>query len=187
MHLAKSRQSGGLSRVAGIAALGFVAGIAATQARKGLMQAPSLAAGDWVRALEAEHRMVEGLFRTLQTTSDGDALKRNLLLTKIAYALSKHGIQEENVIYPALGHTDAERARRLAEEHQQIKTFIYDLRNLDAKGPLWLATAKEFELFVEHHVREEEDEVFPEFKARLSADENAKLTGMMNWEGFKVA
>jgi hypothetical protein len=36
-------------------------------------------------------------------------------------------------------------------------------------------------------MRQEEDEVFPAFRDALPAEENARLTKMMNWEGFKVA
>ena len=40
---------------------------------------------------------------------------------------------------------------------------------------------------IEHHVREEEDVVFPRLRDKLSADENRNLTNRMNREGFKVA
>jgi hemerythrin superfamily protein len=170
------------------AALGFAAGLIVPAARKAMMQGPSLAAGDWVSALEAEHRLVEKLFDQLLKTTEGDHLKREALLTKIAYALNKHGIEEENVIYPALKEGGRpEQARHFGEDHAEIKTCIYDLRRISSREPAWLEKARTLWATVEAHVREEEQEVFPAFRDAVSADENAMLTTMMNWEGFKVA
>jgi hemerythrin-like domain-containing protein len=175
-------------RMAAGAALGLAAGLALPHARKLVMQGPTMAAGDWVEALTAEHRMVEKLFQQLLDTTEREQTKREFLLTKIAYALNKHAIEEENVIYPALSENAyAEAARHLAEEHQEAKTFIYDLRRISSGDPSWLLKAREFWTKLEQHMREEEDNVFPAFRNALSREENGKLTLMMNWEGFKVA
>jgi hemerythrin superfamily protein len=178
----------GLGRMAAGAALGLAAGLALPHARKLVMQGPTLAAGDWVEALTAEHRTVEKLFREMLDTTERDQAKRELLLTKIAYALNKHAIEEENVIYPALSENAyADSARHLAEEHQETKTFIYDLRRISSQNPSWLLKAREFWTKLEQHMHEEEDNVFPAFRRSLSPEENGKLTAMMNWEGLKVA
>jgi len=178
----------GFGRLAASAAIGLAAGLALPHARKAIMQAPSLAAGDWVAALTAEHRMVEKLFDQLLATDEGQALKRELLLTKIAYALNKHAIEEENVIYPALAEDGrADQSDHLTEEHAKVKTFIYDLRRISSSEPQWLSKAQEFWTALQEHVRQEEDEIFPAFRDAISADENATLTRMMNWEGFKAA
>jgi hemerythrin superfamily protein len=170
------------------AALGFAAGLALPHARKAAMQGPSLAAGDWVDALSAEHKMVQGLFAKLLDTDESQATQRNLLLTKIAYALTKHAVEEENVIYPALlESTQADQARHLIHEHGDIKTFIYELRRMPASDPMWLARARQFSDTLDKHIREEEDEIFPAFRDALTEAENDKLTRMLNWEGFKVA
>jgi hemerythrin superfamily protein len=184
----RNGRAAGVGKLAGMAALGFVAGVAATQAKKVAIQGVSLAAGDWLDALKADHRLVEKLFQTLNATSNDQAIKREMLLTKIAYALNKHAIEEENVVYPALSHTTQhDQALHLAEEHARIKTFIYDLRTIDPHDPRWLMRSKEFEMFVREHVREEEEQIFPLFQESLSPGENSKLTTMLNWEGFKVA
>jgi hemerythrin superfamily protein len=175
-------------RLATGAALGLMAGLAIPHARKAVMQAPSLTAGDWVQALTAEHRLVEKTFQALLKTSDDEVLKREMLLTKIAYALTKHAIEEENVIYPALAeNARAEQSQHLTQDHAQVKTFIYDLRRTETSDPRWLIKAQAFFETLQKHVREEEDEVFPAFRDALPAAENARLTRMLNWEGFKVA
>lgn len=169
-------------------ALGFIAGLAIPHVKKAAMQGPTLAAGGWVEGLKAEHRLVEGLFAKLFETDSGDAAKRDLLLTKIAYALTKHGVQEENVIYPAIAEMrEVEEAKHLVDDHADIKTFIYELRRMSSVDVRWIVRVREFQDVVDRHVREEEDEIFPALQAALSDAENSKLTQMMNWEGFKVA
>ncbi|WP_309091140.1 hemerythrin domain-containing protein [Phenylobacterium sp.] len=180
--------NGNLGRMATGAALGFVAGLAIPHARKAVMQGPSLMAGDWVDALKAEHRLVEKTFQMLLATSKDEPMKRQMLLTKIAYALTKHAIEEENVIYPALMENGREdQARHLVEDHGDVKTFIYELRRMPTEDPRWIDTAREFFTDLQEHVREEEEDIFPTFREALPEDENARLTRMMNWEGFKVA
>jgi hemerythrin superfamily protein len=180
--------NGHLGRLATGAALGFAAGLALPHARKAVMQAPSIAAGDWVDALKAEHRLVEKTFQALLETTEDETIKRRMLLTKIAYALTKHAIEEENVIYPALAENGREGdARHLIEDHGDVKTFIFDLRRTPADDPAWLDTARAFFTQLQEHVREEEEEIFPAFRDLLPDEENTRLTRMMNWEGFKVA
>ena len=175
-------------RVATGAALGFMAGLALPHASKAVMQGPSIMAGDWVDALKAEHRLVEKTFQALLATSSDETMKRQMLLTKIAYALTKHAIEEENVIYPALAEAGREEeARRLVEDHGDVKTFIFELRRMPTDDPAWLTKAQEFFADLQRHVREEEEEIFPAFRDMLPAQENDRLTRMMNWEGFKVA
>lgn len=187
-HQIQDRADHAFGRLAAGAALGLVAGLAIPHARKAVMQGPSIAAGDWMDALKLEHRMVEKLFDALLATGDEEVIKREGLLTKIAYALNKHAIQEENVIYPALSeNARAEQSKHLVEDHARVKTFIYDLRRIPSGDGQWLARARDFYTDLQHHIREEEDEIFPSFFNAMSPDENAKLTAMMNWEGFKVA
>lgn len=170
------------------AAIGLLAGLAIPHARKAMMQAPSIAAGSWIDGLKAEHRMVEKTFQAALATTETDVLKREMLLTKIAYALTKHGIEEENVIYPALvEHGYAEQAKHLVEDHGQVKTFIYELRNLPSDDIRWRSTLQGFFTHLQSHIREEEEDVFPMFENALSAEASAKLTAMLNWEGYKVA
>ncbi len=185
--MAQAQTGNSFGRLATGAALGLAAGLAFPAARKAVMQGPS-AGHDWREALIAEHRAVEKSFEALLNTKDTEMAKREMLLTKIAYALTKHAIEEENVVYPALAeHGHADQAHHAIEEHGQVKTFIYDLRRIPSTDPAWIGKARELWSAIQKHVREEENEVFPAFRDKLSAEENAKLTKMMNWEGFKVA
>ena len=91
-----SHNGAGAGVAVATAAVGFVAGLAASQARKAVAHAPALAAGDWTDALKAEHRLVEALFDKLLATDEVQVGKREGLLAKIAYALTKHAVEEPN-------------------------------------------------------------------------------------------
>jgi hemerythrin superfamily protein len=186
--MAQAPSGSSFGRLATGAALGLFAGLALPQARKAVMQGPSVAAGNWMDALIAEHRIVEKSVEALLKTRDDEMAKREMLLAKIAHALTKHAIEEENVVYPALAeHGHADQAHHSIEEQGQVKALIYDLRRIPSTDPVWITKAHAFWAALQKHVREEENDIFPAFRDALSREENARLTRMMNWEGFKVA
>ncbi|HLL32065.1 MAG TPA: hemerythrin domain-containing protein [Allosphingosinicella sp.] len=174
--------------LAGAAIAGAAVGIAANFGRKFLMQMPSAAAGDWFDALKAEHAATLAVFDQIEATSDSQTAVRTALLMKLKYALTKHAHQEESVIYPALRQANsAHDADALNSEHGYVKTYLYELENLAKDSPDWLARVRDFRSMIEEHMRMEEDEVFPAFKKLMSEEQNAKLTSLMNREGFKMA
>jgi len=59
--------------------------------------------------------------------------------------------------------------------------------SLPKDSPDWLARVRDFRAMLEEHIRMEEEEVFPAFKQVMSEEQNAKLTSLMNKEGFKMA
>ena len=174
--------------LAGAAIAGAAVGIAANFGRKFLMQMPAAAAGDWFEALKAEHRATIALFDQLEATDDSQTTMRAALLMKLKYALTKHAHEEEAVIYPALRQANsAHDADALNAEHGYVKTYLYELEGLPKDSPDWLARLRDFRAMLEEHIRMEEEEVFPAFRKLLTEEQNAKLTGQMNKEGFKMA
>lgn len=174
--------------LAGAAIAGAAVGIAANLGRKFLMQMPGAAAGDWFEALKAEHAATLAVFDRIEATDDSQTTMRATLLMKLKYALTKHAHQEEAVIYPALRQANsAHDADALNAEHGYVKTYLYELESLPKDSPDWLARVRDFRAMLEEHIRMEEEEVFPAFKRVMSEEQNAKLTGLMNKEGFKMA
>ena len=170
-------------------AVGFGLGLAASAGRKAAVQAITYSAGDWFEGLKAEHKMANGIIELLEKTSDQESKKRAALLLSLQHALGKHAVQEEDVIYCALRALgDGTDADKLGQEHNsQVKQGLYDLEQIDKTSPAWLARLAQLKADIEHHVREEEDVIFPRLRDKLSADENRRLTNRMNREGFKVA
>ena len=183
-------QSNGVSqgKMIGIAAAGLFAGLAAAVGRKAIVQAASALSGDWLDALKTEHKLALTILGKMEATADTQTTKRTMLLMQLKHALAKHAFQEENVIYPALrDHDEREEADHLNHDHGYVKQYLFELTELPKNGSAWAAKASEFRAALTKHIREEEDEIFPALKQRLSTEENSHLTTAMNKEGFKLA
>jgi hypothetical protein len=119
-----------------------------------------------IEMLESQHREVEKLFAAFEKASG--AKKRDIFL-EIADKLAIHATIEEKHFYPAAkGDETEDLLEESVEEHLSVKRIIADLlededdETLEAK----VAVLKEQ---VEHHVEEEEDELFPKVEDMLDA------------------
>ncbi len=172
----------------GAALAGVAIGFAANYGRKALMQGMEAAAGDWDEILAAEHDMALAIFDKMLATDETQTFKRKMLLMKLTHALDKHAHQEEMVVYPALREanetTDAD---TLEGEHGYIKTYIYELNEAGPASPTWLEKVREFRALVSRHAHMEEEEVFPRFKQDLDEEQNARITSLVNRDGFWMA
>ena len=172
----------------GAALAGAAIGFAANYGRKFLLQGLEATAGDWDEILAAEHELALGIFDKMLATDETQTWKRSMLLMKLAHALDKHAHQEEMVVYPALREANqAVDADHLEGEHGYIKTFIYELKNMGPSGPTWLEKVREFRSLVSKHAHMEEETVFPSFKQNMSAEQTAKITSLVNADGFWMA
>jgi hemerythrin superfamily protein len=171
------------------AAIGGAAiGFAANYGRKALMQGMEAAAGDWDEILAAEHDMALAIFDKMLATDETQTFKRKMLLMKLTHALDKHAHQEEMVVYPALREAnEAVSADQLEGEHGYIKTFIYELNEMGPDGSNWLEKVREFRDLVSRHAHMEEEEVFPAFKKDMTEEQNARVTSLVNRDGFWMA
>jgi hemerythrin superfamily protein len=183
---ASSGWSGGQAGVLAAAAMaGAAVGFAANYGRKMVVQGMT---SDWQEMLEAEHELVRGLFDKLEATEDGQTWIRAHTLGKIRNALGKHALQEENVLYPALREANQTHdADALNGEHGYIKTYLYELDTMPKEGPAWLDKARELRAMLDEHMRMEEKQVFPAFRAALTEEQNTRLTAAMQREGMKLA
>lgn len=180
--------SGNTGVLVGAAVAGAAVGLAANMGRKLFVQMTSGATGDWAEALATEHQMTLAMFDKIEATSDDQTMMRSHLLAKLKYALTKHALEEENVIYPALREANfASEADELNSEHGYVKTYLYELETMPNDSPEWLARVRDFRTMIEEHMREEENDIFPRLRRQLSEEQNAKLGSMMNKEGFKFA
>ena len=171
----------------GVASFGL--GLLAAAARKAAMQAPTVAAGDWFEGLKAEHASARVLFEKLAETTEEQLPQRAALLLELQYAIGKHSVQEENVIYCVLrDEGDVAEGDALHADHGQLKQGLFDLEMIGKKQESgFLMRLAEVRTSFERHVREEEDEVFPRLRAKLTPEINTMVTSRMNREGFKVA
>jgi hemerythrin superfamily protein len=171
------------------AAIGGVAiGFAANFGRKALMQGMEASIGDWDEILAAEHDMALAIFDKMLATDETQTFKRKMLLMKLTHALDKHAHAEEMIVYPALREDDqAGDADNLESEHGYIKTFIYELNEMGPEGRNWLEKVREFRQLVSEHAHMEEEQVFPAFKRDMTEEQNARITSLVNRDGFWMA
>ena len=112
-------------------------------------------------ALRKDHDVQRDLLKKLVQTS-GDSEKREELFAALKKELSIHADAEERFFYKKLISSDKtqDKARHGIAEHHEIDELIADLEETDYSSPSWLVTAKKLKEKVEHHLEEEEHEVF---------------------------
>jgi hemerythrin superfamily protein len=171
------------------AALGGAAlGFAANYGRKFITQAVSGISGDWDEVLATEHDLALAVFDKMLATDSSQTWKRSMLLMQLTHMLDKHAHEEEMVVYPALREADqAVEADQLNAEHGYIKTFLYELGKIGPDASNWLEKVREFRALVAEHAKMEEEQVFPTFKRNLDEEQNAKITALVNKDGFWAA
>lgn len=184
----QQQQQQNVGPLLGAAAVGFAAGLATIMGRKLAIEATTAVQGDWLEALKAEHKLVLTAFDKLLETAETDTLQRGMALMKIKALLSKHALEEENVIYPALRmHGRDSEGRHLASDHADIKTYLAELDMLPKDDPNWMTRLRAFRELVQSHIREEEDQIYPAFRDSMSDEQNAALTLKVHREGIKLA
>lgn len=170
------------------AAAGFAVGLAANFVRKAAVQSPTALAGNWDVALSAEHAAALKIFDLIERTDDKATGRRATLLAQLKHAVGKHAVQEENVIYAMVrDHGLTEAADHLNHEHGYVKQYFFELTEMAKDDPAWLPKVKEFRAMIENHMREEESDLFPKLRSKLSDEQNKHVTAAMNKEGFKLA
>ncbi|WP_233849612.1 hemerythrin domain-containing protein [Paraburkholderia sp. HD33-4] len=123
-------------------------------------------ASDALAFLEAEHRAVERLFTAFEKTEDVEA--KAAIAQRACEELSIHTMLEEELLYPAaqeaLPDSDRVDVEEAYIEHFLVKTLIAKFETLRAGDRGFDATFKVMSEMVDHHVEEEEQELFPELR-----------------------
>lgn len=116
--------------------------------------------------LKADHRKVKELFRKYETTGDRAYQKKKSIAEEICTEISLHSRLEEELFYPAMkAHTDKDGKDLVAEaveEHHVVATLIDELQALKPQDERFDAKLSVLMENVEHHIEEEEAELFPE-------------------------
>lgn len=112
-------------------------------------------------ALRESHDKQRRLLRELCDTH-GDSDKREGLFAVVKAELVHHENAEERYFYNPLMEHDMtqEKARHSVAEHHEIDELVEHLEATDYSSPGWLSSAKKLQHLVEHHLDEEEQEVF---------------------------
>ena len=138
-----------------------------TGARPGT-QANALAAGqDAIALLTADHREVKEMFEQFEELGDRAKASKEKLKDKICKALVAHTTIEEEIFYPAVrakGEEAEDMVDEAVVEHASAKDLIKQLQEMQPDDDLYDAKVKVLGEQIDHHVQEEEKEMFPKAK-----------------------
>ncbi len=123
-----------------------------------------------IEMLEEQHREAEELFEQIGETEADDEVEQ--LFIQLADKLAIHAKIEETHFYPAVKAARTEDILlESLEEHLSIKRALSDLLDMDPGDEAFDAKLRVLQELVEHHVEEEENDLFPKVKKILSQDE----------------
>jgi len=147
---------------------------------------------DAIQLLKADHKKVKELLAELAKTTTRAAKTRSELLAQIRVDLEVHATIEEEIFYPAFRKAgtkdDAKMYFEALEEHRAAGDLVLpDLLDTDVGSEQFSGRAKVLRELVEHHVKEEEEEMFKEAKKLLSAAELKALGARMEQRKVELA
>ncbi len=117
---------------------------------------------DPTKLLEADHRQVEDLFTKIE---GAEPAERPALIEQLQTSLQAHMELEEQVVYPAMQPvTGSEDVQEGVTEHELARKALADVVALAPDEPGFGAALDACKAGIEHHVKDEEDEVFPQLR-----------------------
>lgn len=136
--------------------------------------------------LKEDHRRVDRLFQNVKDTPKGE---HPALFKQIKAELDVHAHIEETAFYPTLlkkGKKDLQDITREGiEEHGQAKMFLAELASMTSRNKQYEAKLKVLMEDIEHHVKEEEDDMFPMVEKQFTTAAQEKMTAAMEAERAK--
>jgi hemerythrin superfamily protein len=140
---------------------------------------PARSRQDATQILTADHKKVSKIFAEFDKIKDGDAQRKQELVKMACDELTVHAQIEEEIFYPALYEAFKEKDDDLVDEaeveHASIKQLIETLKSSSPDDRLYDANVTVLAEYVKHHVKEEQDEIFP--RARKAEGLDLKQMG----------
>ena len=136
---------------------------------------------DAIAMLKADHDKVKKLLDELEMTTERGVKTRAELFSTIKGELTIHELIEEEIFYPALkGHPKAvDLVLEGYEEHHVVDLLLGELEDLDVADETWGAKAVVMKENIEHHIEEEEGEMFPQARQVFDRQELDDLGARM--------
>jgi hypothetical protein len=132
---------------------------------------------DAITLLKNDHDKVKRLLNELESTTERGVKTREELFATIKGELTVHEVIEEEIFYPAL--KEHPKAKDLVleayEEHHVVDQVMAELEGLDVSDETWGAKATVMKENVEHHIEEEEQEMFKQARQVFERQELEEL------------
>ena len=132
---------------------------------------------DVLTLLKKDHDKVKKLFKEVNDVSDGAHATRRKLFEQIDEELSLHAKLEETIFYPKFkakskaASEERDEILEAYEEHASVKELLRKIEATDPSDETYKAKVQVLSELVEHHVKEEETEMFKQAKKLFSSEE----------------
>ena len=143
-----------------------------TQTKSAVTEKAPVVAQDAIALLKADHKAVSGLFADYETARS--TANKKAIVAEICTALSVHAQIEEEIFYPDVkaAMKDKLLVPEATVEHAGVKGLVAQLEGAEPDGEMYEAKVKVLSEYVKHHVKEEQNEMFPKVKeSSLDLDE----------------
>jgi hemerythrin superfamily protein len=132
--------------------------------------------------LKQDHKRVKELFSEFEKL-EGKTSRRKEIVEEISRELEIHAQLEEKIFYQAFRGAREEEPKKIVresfEEHKIVKTLLSELAGMSPSDEQYDAKVTVLKESVEHHVREEEGELFPAAEKKFSDEELERLGAEM--------
>ncbi len=128
---------------------------------------------DAVEFLEREHAHARNLVARMLATNAEQVDLRHQLFELLRQELEIHARLEEDLFYPAMarqGSWEKEQVQDSRKEHQAMRIVLSRLETIDLSGARWKECVIELNELLEHHLGEEEQELFPTARREIAAE-----------------
>lgn len=128
--------------------------------------------------LKEDHKKVAGIFKEIDATTERAEKTRAELFTELKTALEYHTKVEEEFLYPVLEEVGITHdiALEAEAEHGVVKTLIKELSSMSPTEDEWTAKITVMKENIEHHVEEEETDMFPKAEKVMSEEQLTTLS-----------
>ena len=136
---------------------------------------------DALKLLKADHDEVKQMLADLEDTTERAEKTRTEGLATLKQELEIHEAIEEEIFYPALKEHPKTKDLALEgyEEHHVVDTIMGELEGVEPSDETWMAKFSVMKENLEHHISEEEDEMFPKVEQVFDDEELEDLGNRM--------
>ena len=128
---------------------------------------------DALKMLEDDHETVKKILDDLESTTERGVKTREELYSRFKKEMQVHEVIEEEILYPAL--KEHKKAKEIAlegyEEHHVVDQIMAELDGLSYDDETWGAKFTVMKENIEHHIEEEEGEMFTKARQIFSKEE----------------
>lgn len=130
---------------------------------------------DAIQLLKEDHEKVKKLFKEYDSLGEKALTKKRDIANKILMELEIHAEIEEEIFYPRVKEATTEKEienliYESLEEHKIVKTLVAELKESEEIDEIFEAKMKVLRENVEHHIKEEQSELFPGAKKALKEE-----------------